>query len=93
MSLTLIDNAMGVNPSLKSYAFLNQAPTHPTVQETSLAKEYLGEFQNIRLSKSVICERKSFRDAMLKGVSVFELSDNKAKFEMEKLCKCIIDGE
>ena len=49
--------------------------------------------KNIRLSKSVICERKSFRDAMLKGVSVFELSDNKAKFEMEKLCKSIIDGE
>ena len=45
----LIDNAMGVNPNLKSYAFLNQAPTHPTVQETSLAKEYLGEFEKYKI--------------------------------------------
>lgn len=89
----LIDNAMGVNPTLTSYAFLNQAPTHPTVQETNLAKEYLGEFDNIKLSSCVIAERKAFRDAMLKGVSVFELNDQKAKFEMERLCKAIIDGE
>lgn len=89
----LIDNAKGINPKLQAYAFLNQAPTHPTIQETNLAKEYLGDFDNIKLSSAVLSERKVFRDAMLKGVSVFELKDGKAQREMKKLCSCIINGE
>lgn len=87
---TLIDNAKGINPNLKAYAFLNQAPTNPSIKETELAKSYLEEFENIDLSECVISERKAFRDAMLQGLSVFEMQESKAKEEMDKLCKEIL---
>lgn len=87
---TLIDNAKGINPKLKAYAFLNQAPTNPSIKETDLAKSYLAEFENIRLSNCIVSERKTFRDAMLQGLSVFEMQESKAKEEMVKLCEEIL---
>lgn len=86
----LVDNALGVNPNLRAYAFINQAPTHPTIQETNLAKSYLSGFENIKLSNCVVSERKAFRDAMLKGLSVFEMGDSKSNNEMSKLCTEIL---
>ena len=87
---TLIDNAKGINPKLKAYAFLNQAPTNPSIKETDLAKSYLAEFENIKLSNCIVSERKAFRDAMLQGLSVFEMQESKAKEEMVKLCEEIL---
>ena len=87
---SLLENVKGVNPGIISRAFLNQAPTNPGVRETGLAKKYLQEFDNIQLSDYVVCERKSFRDAMLNGLSVFNMKDDKAISEMRSLCNEIL---
>ena len=65
-------------------------PTNPSIKETDLAKSYLAEFENITLSNCIVSERKAFRDAMLQGLSVFEMQESKAKEEMVKLCEEIL---
>ena len=49
----------------------------------------LNEFENIKLLKSVVCERISFRRAALAGLSVVEYKpeDSKAIYEMDNLYK------
>ena len=87
----LIDNAKGVNPSLKAYVFINQAPTNPIVKETELAKNYISNFEHIVLSECIIRERKIFRDALLEGKSVLEYKNSKASQEMLSLCNEIFE--
>ena len=86
----LIGISKAYNRKLEAFAFFNQAPTHPFIQETKDAKEYLSEFENIKLSSAVIRERKPFRDALAEGLSVFEKSDKKSIDEMTELCKEIL---
>ena len=62
----LICVSKSYNRNLKAFAFFNQAPTHPFIQETQEAEEYLKEFKNIKLSPVIIRERKPFRDALQK---------------------------
>jgi chromosome partitioning protein len=82
----LIGISKAYNRNLEAFAFFNQAPTHPFIQETKEAEEYLHEFENIKLSSVVIRERKPFRDALAEGLSVLEKSDKKSIEEMTALC-------
>ena len=83
----LIGISKSYNRTLQAFAFFNQAPTHPFIQEAKDAEEYLKEFENIKLSKVIIKERKPFRDALAEGLSVLEKSDKKSIEEMTALCK------
>ncbi len=85
----LIEVSKSYNRKLEAFAFFNQAPTHPFIQETEEAKEYLKEFKYIKLSPIIIRERKPFRDALAEGLSVLEKSDKKAIEEITALCKQI----
>lgn len=87
----LIALAKGMNPGLLAKAILSMAPTNPVITEVADAKELLADFDQFGLSAVVIRERKPFRDALLEGKSVLELSDQKAKAEVEALIAEIME--
>ena len=90
---TLVETAMEINESLKSYIIINQASPNPAVKEVEEMKEFLSEFKNIKLLKTVICERISFRRAALNGMAVNEYKpeDVKANEEMMNFYKEIFE--
>jgi chromosome partitioning protein len=87
----LIGLAKAMNPGLVAKAILCMAPTNPSITEVADAKELLAEFDQFGLSSVVIRERKPFRDALLEGKSVLELTDGKAKSEVDSLITEIME--
>ena len=69
---TLVEVALEINENLKAYVVINQSSPNPAVREAEEMKEFLSEFENINLMKSVICERIVFRRAALNGMAVTE---------------------
>jgi chromosome partitioning protein len=89
----LVNSALEINEKLKAYVLINQSPPNPASKEVEEMKEFLTEFENIELLKSVVCERIAFRRAALAGLSVVEYKpeDSKAIFEMNNLYKEIYE--
>jgi len=87
----LIALAKGMNPGLVAKIILSMAPTNPVITEVADAKELFTDFDQFGLSAVVIRERKPFRDALLEGKSVLELSDQKAKAEINALIAEIME--
>lgn len=83
----LVALARGLNQNLQAYALLSMAPTNPRVNEAAEASEMLAEFKELQLANIVIRDRKVFRDAMVDGRGVFEMSDPKAIEELLALAK------
>jgi len=83
----LVEVALEINEKLKAYVVINQSSPNPAVREVEEMKEFLCEFDNIKLLKSVICERIVFRRAALNGMGVTEYKpeDLKATEEMNSL--------
>ena len=81
----VILQALDLNPKLKIYGLISMGPTHYRNSEMSEAREYLTDFPEITPLKTVIYDRKAYRDAMSEGLSVIELSDDKAKSEVKAL--------
>ena len=83
----LVEVALEINEKLKAYVVINQSSPNPAVREVEEMKEFLSEFDNIKLLKSVICERIVFRRAALNGMGVTEYKpeDLKATEEMNSL--------
>ena len=81
--------ALEINENLKAYVVINQSSPNPAVKEAEEMKEFLNEFDNIKLLNSVICERIVFRRAALSGMAVTEYKpeDLKANEEMKSLYK------
>lgn len=84
---TLVEVALEINENLKAYVVINQSSPNPAVREAEEMKEFLSEFNNIKLMNSVICERIVFRRAALNGMAVTEYKpeDIKANEEMNTL--------
>src|SRR5690606_25408250 len=84
---TLVEVTLEINENLKDYVVINQSSPNPAVHEAEEMKEFLSEFENISLMKSVICERIVFRRAALNGMAVTEYKpeDIKASEEMNAL--------
>ena len=84
---TLVEVALEINENLKAYVVINQSSPNPAVREAEEMKEFLSEFENINLMKSVICERIVFRRAALNGMAVTEYKpeDIKANEEINAL--------
>ena len=61
------------------------APSNPVVNETQEAKEYLSDYPDITLLKTIIRDRKVYRDAMSAGAGVTEMTNYKAKNEFQML--------
>lgn len=83
----LVGLADGMNQGLRSFALLSLAPTNPTITEVRDAQELLEEFTELRLSPSIIRDRKVYRDALLEGRGVVEMSNNQAAAEIQLLAQ------
>jgi chromosome partitioning protein len=55
------------------------------VHETEEARDYLSEFPEIRVLRSIIRDRKVYRDAMSEGLGVVEMDNGKARAEIQLL--------
>jgi chromosome partitioning protein len=92
-TLNLIDRLVSevkvVNPNLEAFIVLNRASTNPSLNEINEAREVILEFDNLKLSPSVVRDRVAYRKAAKKGHSVVELDkkDEKASHEIGELYK------
>ena len=81
----VVIQARDMNPDLKCYAVLTLAPSNPQIHEASEAKEYLADFPEFQLCKSIVRDRKAYRDTISEGAGVVEWKDGKAKAEIQLL--------
>lgn len=93
----IIQESKLVNPNLITLAVLSMAPTNPIVNEAKEAQEFLAEFPSITLLKTIVRDRKIYRDAVSEGLGVVEIdktseSARKAKKEIQDLVKEIFNG-
>ena len=86
----IIIQARDLNPGLIVYGLLTMAPTNPIIHEAEDAKNYLADFPEIVLLKTIIRDRKVYRDAISEGKGVGEMSNVKAKLEIAQLIKEIL---
>ncbi|MEZ5584440.1 MAG: division plane positioning ATPase MipZ [Candidatus Competibacteraceae bacterium] len=89
----LINLARGMNQVLKARVLICMAPTNPSIHETAEAQELLAELSSFNASTVTIGERKAYRDAMVEGRGVIELSNEKAKAEIMALVQEIYGDE
>lgn len=81
----LIEQARELNPNLGAHLVLSMAPTNPSISETRDALSLLAEYPSFDACRSIIRDRKAFRDAMCQGRGVLEGGDPKAVAEMSAL--------
>jgi len=86
----VITRALDLNPNLKCKAVLTLASSNPQVNESQEAMEYLNSYPEIELSRTVIRDRKAYRDAISEGLGVVEWKDSKAAGEIQKLVQELI---
>ena len=83
----LVDIAREINDKLRSYILITNAPPHPTVKLVDETQELVSELEAFRMLNSVIFNRKAYIDAMPSGSGVVEMSNPKAKMEIDRLCE------
>lgn len=89
--LELIEQAKDLNPDLKSFSLLSQVPTYSSTKEDSEAKDFLSEFPNLPFFKTMLKDRKVYRDCVSEGKGVVEMNNLKAKAEIQVLVKEILE--
>ena len=75
--------ARKTNPELDAYVLINRASSRSN--ELQDAKEFINEYEQFKLLKTVLFERKQYRDAILESKSVTEMNSSKAKDELNNL--------
>jgi chromosome partitioning protein len=60
-------------------------PSNPLITEVREAQELLVDFTELKLSPSIIRDRKVYRDALLEGKGVVEMNNSQAKAEIQLL--------
>ncbi len=78
-----IATARKINSDLAAYVLINRAS--PRSNELADAIDFIKEFDELKLLKTVLFERKQFRDAILESKSVTEMNASKAKDELNQL--------
>lgn len=86
----VIQQAKDLNPALSAFGIISMNTTHHQVHEDSEARDLLVDFPQISLMKTVIHERKVYRECMAEGMGVIEMSNAKAKDEMTALVKEVL---
>jgi len=89
----VINDAKDFNPALRVYGLLTMGPTNPVVNEASQAKEYLESYPDITLLKTIVRDRKVYRDAISEGRGVIEMKTNKATAEIKALLEELLNGK
>jgi len=87
----IINRVTEFNPDLKAMILLNSSQPNLTMT-TDIISTLDDMFSNntISIFKTQICQRTSYRQAVLKGGSVFDLKDEKSKQEITNLVNEII---
>lgn len=88
----LVKLARGMNPRLKAKLIISMGPTNPVIHEAADATAILQDLPEFSLSSVVLGDRKVYRDAMTEGKGVIEMSNDKAKAEIEALAQEIYGG-
>ncbi len=83
----LIIQARDLNPGLRTFGLLTMAPTNPVVNEAREAQEFLKDYPEIELLKTIVRDRKVYRDCMSEGLGVVEMDNGKAKAEIQLLAQ------
>ena len=88
--LSVYEEALDMNPNLKAYLLVNQAPTNPFIKEAQMAEGILREYEEFKMIDTVIHDRKIYRDCSSEGLSIFESNNDKAKEEFNFMLKAVI---
>jgi chromosome partitioning protein len=83
----LVSLARGLNPDLKAICVLSRAPSNPVIREVEEARELLSQFEQLELADTIIRDRKVYRDALLAGRGVVEMSNSQARAEVQLLAQ------
>lgn len=83
----IIEEARIYNPDLEVRGLLAQVPTHAFSAEGDEAGEYLADYPAIPALRTVIHERKAYRDVVSEGLGVLEWNNPKAADEIQRLMK------
>lgn len=78
-----VKTARKTNENLNAYVLINRAAVRTT--ELKDAIEFIANFDQFTLLKTVLFERKQFRDAIVESKSVTEMKASKAKDELNQL--------
>lgn len=78
-----IATARKMNSDLDAYVLINRAS--PRSNELPDAIDFIKDFDQFKLLKTVLFERKQFRDAIIESKSVTEMNASKAKDELNSL--------
>ena len=78
-----IMTARKINSDLNAYILINRAS--PRSNELPDAIDFIKDFDQFKLLKTVLFERKQFRDAIIESKSVTEMNASKAKDELNSL--------
>lgn len=78
-----VKTARKTNENLNAYVLINRAAVRTT--ELKDAIEFIADFDQFKLLKTVLFERKQFRDAIVESKSVTEMNASKAKDELNQL--------
>jgi chromosome partitioning protein len=81
----IITQAKDLNPDLAVYGLITMAPTNPVIHEEEDARVCLQDYPAIKPLRTMIRDRKCYRDAMSDGLGVVEMDNAKAKDEIKKL--------
>lgn len=74
------------NPNLKFKAIITMGSPNPVIHESQEAQSFFENYPDITLLKTIIRERKAYRDAISGvGLGVVELDNPKAKIEINGL--------
>jgi chromosome partitioning protein len=88
----LVKLAKSMNPGLDARLVISMATPNPVVKEAAQARELLSELPEFALLQTVIRDRKVYRDAMIEGKGVLELTNEKATAEINQLATEIYGG-
>jgi len=89
----VIQAAQDLNPDLKCMSVLTMAHTNPSVKEAEEGRGYIAEFPELPLAKTMIHDRKIYRDALSEGKGVVESDNIKAKEEIFQLLEEVLNGQ
>ncbi|TCP10655.1 chromosome partitioning protein [Crenobacter luteus] len=81
----VIGMAKAMNSTLEVMAMIARAPTNPSITEVAEARELLADYPEIGLARSIVRDRKIYRDALLEGRGVVEMDNTKARAEIQLL--------
>jgi len=93
----VVQKSKTVNATMRAHAFLSITPTNSRDRESSEARLAILAYPAFSLLKTVVHDRKSYRDAMAEGLGVVEITDKspsaaKARQEMFNLVEEVVNG-